>query len=333
MNSYNINKLNLDYKYVNDTKNMFQKRYYFDLTIPLQKMIEYIEESFQDVSNMLLHENIKLGERKEYLNMLRLMERKFKHVLQVVEVTNNLALIKDYDDYRTVANLLVAIFHDIGRFIEIHKVGTDMALEKVNHSELGLHYLFSGKDKFKDYVTPDLYREYYDALYNGIKYHGEYSVPYEKMPSFIEQTVKDIRDSDKVAIMESYIDPKTDMNTVFHMSFEELAKLPLSDATVKEFQNHQLVNFKAKNIPYDRLREFLAHISFIFDINSDVIYDYLYETNWITRYINQLKPYMEGENLKKLEAIEEIALEYLNFKRTNNSNAINLGYTEYQKTK
>lgn len=330
----NKKSLNLDIGSCSKLDALFREKHYESLSVPLYMLCNYVLHSFDGVETELAAGNLSEEREKELLGMIKTMERKFTHMLQTIEVACNLASVKRYEPYQEIANILVATFHDIGRSAEILKVGTQMGLNKANHCELGVRILFSedrSTELLRSYINPDLYNIYRDAIYAGVKYHGSKDVPYDEMSPFISTTVKDIRDADKVAIISSYTDPETDMDSVFHMSFEELAQIPIADLSVEEIMNHQQINRGDKSVPYDRLRQFISHIGFIFDINSPIVYDYLYYSNWVQAYVAHVKYFMSGENYDKMCRIEEEAIKFLHDHSLKNPEAIKIGYSRNRK--
>ncbi len=326
----NCRKLILDSHYQARMIDFLREKGCASLALTLASLYAYVCNSFKKVEDELFYSELTQEREKELLGMLRTMERKYTHMLQTIEVACNLAKAKGYEPYQEIANILVATLHDVGRAAEILQVGTQMGLNKANHCELGVKLLFDSEnpknEKLRSFLTFDLYTIYRDAIYAGIKYHGSKDVPYDEMSPFISTTVKDIRDADKVAIISSYTDLETDMDSVFHMSFEELAQIPIADLTVEEILNHQQIDRGDKSVPYDRLRQFISHIGFIFDINSPIIYDYLYYSNWVQAYVAHVKLFMSGENYDKMCRIEEEAIKFLYDNALKDPSAISIGY-------
>lgn len=331
----NNNKLRLDKVYINYIKKRLDGMNYHFISLIIDKLVSFIECSFVDIQ-IILNSGSITDEKitKDFIDMLRVMERKFLHMLQVIDIAINLSEINHYESYQQIANILVATFHDFGRILEIHKVGNDMGNNKVNHTTLGLSYLFEGKndrERIREYLSEELYLIYRDLLYTGIAYHGTKDVPYSNLSPLAKSVVKDIRDTDKLAIMSSFVDPNTDMDSVFHMSFESLAQIPIHDITVKEIMSHKLIDRSNKDVPYDRMRQYISHIGFIYDINSPLLYDYLYLTHWLEKYICHVRRYLSGENQDKMEEIEAECLDFLRKKQSHNINAGKFGYKVFSK--
>ena len=329
------NTLNLDKVYIEYIKKRLDGMNYHFISLIIDKLVSFIECSFVDIQIILNSKSINDEKiTKDFIDMLRVMERKFLHMLQVIDIAINLSEVNHYESYRQIANILVATFHDFGRILEIHKVGTKMGSNKVNHTTLGLSYLFDDsmeRERIKEYLSEELYLIYRDLIYTGIAYHGTKDVPYGILSPLATSVVKDIRDADKLAVMSSFVDPNTDMDTVFHMPFEELAQIPIHDVTLKEIMSHKQIDRSNKDVPYDKMRQYISHIGFIYDINSPLLYDYLYLTHWVEKYIGHVRKYLRDENQDKMYEIEAECLDFLRKKQSHNINAGKLGYKVFQK--
>ena len=174
------NKLNLNKEYINYIKKRLDDMHYHFISLIIDKLVSFIECSFVDIQLILDSKSINDEKLlKEFMDMLRLMERKFEHMLQVIDIAINLSEVNNDESYKQIANILVATFHDFGRILEIHKVGTGMGTERVNHSILGLSYLFNDEKKserIREYLSEELYLVYRDIIYMGIPWYKRCSI-------------------------------------------------------------------------------------------------------------------------------------------------------------
>ena len=86
---------------------------YHFISLIIDKLVSFIECSFVDIQIILNSKSINDEKlTKDFLDMLRLMERKFLHMLQVIDIAINLSEVNHYESYQQIANILIATFHD-----------------------------------------------------------------------------------------------------------------------------------------------------------------------------------------------------------------------------
>ena len=120
---------------------------------------------------------------------------KYLHSLRVMDLCYNIAQDNNLNKEDTDLVTLIGLLHDYGRFEQWKNYKTYSDKNSIDHADLAIKKLFDN-DEIIDYCTN---KDYYEIIYDAIKYHNKYSYP-EALSDRNKLFTKIIRDADKLDI-------------------------------------------------------------------------------------------------------------------------------------
>lgn len=210
---------------------------------------------------------------------------KYRHTLDVVEwmkkITNSLNL----DEKETNLALTVALFHDLGRFVQLDKYQTyndlktnfDHALESVN--------LLQKYDWFKN---NSISKEDQDLITFAILNHNKKEIkPCKGLKKELSYL---LRDADKLAVLQ---------RSPFHAQENDQHKLPaISDKIYTDFLKQKLLNYSDIKNNTDQV---VVIIAFIFDLNYMVSKKYVFSYQLLNEWLDFIRPAIKKEQLLEIK--------------------------------
>ena len=141
-----------------------------------------------------IKKNFKIHAEKYDMNDIAII-RKFYHSYRVMDFCMLLAKYNNFNDDDTNIAMLVGLLHDYSRFEQWTNYKTYSDIKSIDHGDLAVERLF----KDREILNYCKNIEYYDEIYDAIKYHNKYSYP-EYLSEHNKLLCKIIRDADKLDI-------------------------------------------------------------------------------------------------------------------------------------
>lgn len=207
---------------------------------------------------------------------------KYLHSFRVMDLCNKIAQANNLNKEDTEISILIGLLHDYGRFEQWKNYKTYSDKVSIDHADLAVQQLFDNNE-IVNYCTNS---DYYEAIYDAIKYHNKYSYP-EGLSDRNKLFTKIIRDADKLDI--------------FYLMTINTELMPTDKKTInkkieKEFYNNQLLSY---NDITNKNEKILLDLALVFDMNFDYSFNYIKDNLFIERMFNNLEekdrfePYFE----------------------------------------
>lgn len=212
---------------------------------------------------------------------------KYEHSYRVMELSKKYSKLLGFSEEEQELATLIGLLHDIGRFEQLRVYHTYNDSKSIDHADYGVKILFEDGliKKFWDK------EEDYDLIKFSIQNHNKLLVPEINNERIIKQA-KLIRDTDKLDIL--YIVGKLDL---FNFRTKEYK---LSKEVIESVKEHKAVNKELVNNIND---DFALMLSFVFDINYDIVFDEVKEN---------LKGFMETININgTLDDVYKEVIKYI----------------------
>ena len=196
------------------------------------------------------------------------------HTLRVVQNIKELIRSIDADKEIYELSILIALFHDIGRFEQFSSYGTFNDRDSEDHARLGVRVL-----RDQNVLSPLSDRKI-NLVLNAILFHNKKDLYSESDDPEMILLSKLIRDADKLDILKvltgNYLKPEKLVNPALSLDLPE--KKDFSKYAVKNFfKNKPLDNKKIEN----RQDFKLLLISWIYDLNFDQTLKIIMEKKYI----------------------------------------------------
>ena len=208
--------------------------------------------------------------------------RKFYHSYRVMDLCMLLAKYNNFSYENTEIAMLVGLLHDYARFEQWTKYKTYSDLKSVDHGSLAVERLFDNKE-ILDYCDQT---DYYDEIYDAIKYHNKISIP-DALSLHNKLLCKIVRDADKLDIFYLF-GINSDLQKEDNSDIDEDVK--------NHFYNNESINreiIKSKN------DEIILNLAMVFDLNFKYSLEYLKKYNLLDKMFqnikdkNKFKPYFD----------------------------------------
>lgn len=211
--------------------------------------------------------------------------RKYNHSIRVMELCKLLAYDNNFSESDIEISILVGLLHDYARFEQWTKYKTFSDIKSIDHGDLAVKRLFIDNE-IKDYCDK---LEYYDEIYDAIKYHNKHSFP-NNLSKHNKLICKVIRDADKLDIF--YL---LGINEILILEDD----LEISKKIESNFYNNQTINYLDV---FNKSDDLILKLAMVFDLNFDYSFKYLYENKLIDKiFLNvknkdKFKPYFDYIN-------------------------------------
>lgn len=220
------------------------------------------------------------------------IKRKFYHSYRVMDYCMLLAKYNNFNREDTEIATIVGLLHDYARFEQWTKYKTYDDIKSIDHGDLAVERLFDNNE-IVNYCTN---KDYYDKIYDAIKYHNKYDYP-QNLSEHNKLICKIIKDADKLDIF--YL---LGINQNLMQQDEEI----ISEEIEKKFFKNELLNRKDVKNKSDNV---LLSLAMVYDLNFDYSFKYLNEVMFIDKmfeniidkdkfrkYFDHVKKYIEERN-------------------------------------
>ena len=218
-----------------------------------------------------IKKNFKIHAEKYDMNDIAII-RKFYHSYRVMDFCMLLAKYNNFNDDDTNIAMLVGLLHDYSRFEQWTNYKTYSDIKSIDHGDLAVERLF----KDREILNYCKNIEYYDEIYDAIKYHNKYSYP-EYLSEHNKLLCKIIRDADKLDIF--YL---LGINKELMVEDDGI----ISNKVKEDFYNNKSIsrlNCENKN------DDILLSIAMIFDLNFNYSFKYIKDMKLIDKIYENIE--------------------------------------------
>ena len=248
--------------------------------------LEYAKEAFEQFC-----QNYNMTEEKLLL--------KKRHTYQTMACVDEIAANEKLSEEDHQLALLIALLHDVGRFIQFEKIHT-FDDQQVSHALLSIEYLFE-QEHLSDFI---LTRQYDQIIRLAILYHSDYKLS-NTLTNIEQLHCKLIRDADK---LDNFRVKNTEtIHTLLDINESELGNTFLSDYIYDQVMNCQLIKSSERKTKMDF---WVSWIAFIFDLNFKSSYCYLVKTQIVSQVIDRVE-YTLPNTYKKMKLIKKHCENYI----------------------
>ena len=231
-----------------------------------------------------IKKNFKIHAEKYDMNDIAII-RKFYHSYRVMDFCMLLAKYNNFNDDDTNIAMLVGLLHDYSRFEQWTNYKTYSDIKSIDHGDLAVERLF----KDREILNYCKNIEYYDEIYDAIKYHNKYSYP-EYLSEHNKLLCKIIRDADKIDI--------------FYLLGINKELIPEDDGAISDkvketfYSNKAISRLDCKN----KNDDILLDIAMIFDLHFNYSFKHIKNMKLIDKIYENIenktmfKPYFDYIN-------------------------------------
>lgn len=186
----------------------------------------------------------------------------------------------------------IALFHDIGRFLQYAKYKTFNDGISVNHGKLGAEILE------KEKLLVNLPEKEQELIIHTVKFHNTFSVPSLKNPEMIF-FMKLIRDADKLDIWRVFFE-------YYESSKDERSSVAAHGLPDSPGYSEKILSCIYKKKPASMedvktLNDFkLMQLSWVYDLNFKTTFKLLLERDYINKFISKLPQTVEVKKASSL---------------------------------
>lgn len=198
--------------------------------------------------------------------------RNYYHSLRVMELSKLLAKYNNFNKDDIIISGIAGLLHDYACFEQWTKYKTLKDKNSIDHGDLAVKRLFDEEEINKYGI--DL--EYYDEIYDAIKYHNKIKVP-EGFTKHNEMICKVVRDADKIDNFYLF--------SINKELFEEDDSLITKDIELTFFSGKQIRKTDIKN-KNDRI---ILDLCMIFDLNFEYSLKYIDDNNLIWKMYDNIQ--------------------------------------------
>ena len=228
---------------------------------------------------------------------VHMIQMKLKHSRNVAENCRTLAEELQWPEQEVIAAEALGLLHDIGRFSQYAEYGTFVDFISLDHGKRG-YEVISGSP-----VLSFIDSRFHQRILDGIRYHSCRDIP-EGIPEENMPLLKIVRDADKLDILHLIDNSIKNNNHIEHlnMALHLSSDGPINQKAIDEILNRNVVSHK--NIK-SRMDFHLMQLSWVFDINYNVTYKRILDSQIYDSIINKLSVY------KEIHTAIECVLSYL----------------------
>ena len=249
--------------------------------------------------------------KKEFLNYANnydlkefQIKRKLDHSLRVMALSRKIAESLHLNSEEIEIATLIGLLHDIARFEQYTVYKTFNDSKSIDHGNFGVKILQNN-----NYIRNFINEEKYDRIiFIAIKNHNKFKIE-EGLSKEEVLFSKIIRDADKIDILYQGI------SISWTDSVEKVENKKISEEDIQAFREKRLVNRNTdlKHTPYE-MRHLLTSLGFVFDINFNISFKILKETDYINKTLKRFS--FKDDNTKELiEEVRNIVNSYIDEKQ------------------
>lgn len=214
---------------------------------------------------------------------------KYYHSFRVMRISKYLSKALKLNKEDKDLAIFIGLYHDIGRFNQLKEFNTMKDNKSFDHGDEGYDVLDNGN------FLVDFDKEERKIILDSVKYHNKYKInPFLNKREMMH--AKLIRDADKLDIIKMLSKGKI-------FDFDRLNKdVFVTESIDKEFMKCKQLKLDKAITSGDLLLRLLA---FVFDINYEESFKYLYRKNYINKIYNKV------ENKEYYKKYFDIVNEYI----------------------
>jgi putative nucleotidyltransferase with HDIG domain len=205
---------------------------------------------------------------------------KKEHSKRVADNSKRLAELLKLEPEDTKLAVIIALFHDIGRFKQLVKYGTFNDTVSEDHAEMAVEIL-----KEKGFLN-ELNSEELEIVFTAIRLHNKLELP-QKLNERELLHARILRDADKLDILKVLSDYYTDRSQMpNHTLTWELPKATqVSPGVVKEVLGGRLVSKKEVKSEMDVK---IMQLSWVYDINFKSSIEMIFQNRFLEKIYSTL---------------------------------------------
>lgn len=205
---------------------------------------------------------------------------KKEHSKRVADNSKKLAEMLNLEPEETKLAVIIALFHDIGRFKQLVKYFTFNDTVSEDHAEMAVEIL-----KEKSYLN-QLSSEEQKIAFTAIRLHNKLELP-KKLDEQELLHARILRDADKLDILKVLSDYYTDKSQIpNHTLTWELPKaIQVSPAVVKDVIGGKLVS---KNEVKSEMDVKIMQLSWVYDINFKSSIELIFQNRYLEKIYSTL---------------------------------------------
>lgn len=200
------------------------------------------------------------------------ISRKYYHSLRVMDIANLIAINENFSNKDIELSKIVGLLHDYARFPQWTDYKTYNDMKSIDHGDLAVELLFDNNEIEKFNIN----KEYYDEIYDSIKYHNKYDYPND-MSEHNKLLCKLIRDADKLDIFYLY-----GMDKFMFLEDSKNISTVIKDC----FYNNKPLDINKVKSRNDRI---IYNLGMVYDINFYYSFKYLKDNKLIEKMYDRLK--------------------------------------------
>ncbi len=202
----------------------------------------------------------------------KMIKDKYYHTYRVCELSKDIAKSLNLNEEDTSLAYLIALLHDIGRFLQAKDYNTFNDLKSVDHAYLGYKILFE-EGLIRNFIDDDFYD---DIIKKSILNHNKYEIQNDLNDRELLHS-KIIRDIDKLDIIYNVVN----LNQI---SFKDDDSFISCDVKEK-FKCEKSIIKSPNNTKNDSL---LIMLAFVFDLNFNFSYEYYKKHDLVNKMYSKI---------------------------------------------
>lgn len=231
------------------------------------------------------------------------IKHKMNHTYNVVENAKYLCECLKLDEINTELAMIIALFHDIGRFDQTKEMKTFREdITNFDHATLGVKFLFENGE-IKNYIDNELY---YPIIKKAIANHSKYILDETGMTDTEILHCKIIRDADKIdSFRAKTVD---DIYTMANINKEDIENSKVTEKVYDTFKDHKTILSKDRQTGLDI---WVSYIAFIFGLEFKGSYELINKNDYLNKLFNRFEYKVDKSTMEELK---KCAFDYLNNK-------------------
>ncbi len=225
----------------------------------------------------------------------KVITSRMAHCFRVQQLCKLIADAEGFNENDSEIVAIAGLLHDYGRFYQWEKYHSFKDIMTEDHGNLAIKLLFE-KNEITNYTEK---LKNYDEIFDAIKFHNKLFLP-ENISLHNQKTLMVVKDADKIDLWYEWSINENNQETIENQD-------DLSEMAIEQFLNKRLVKYTKEMTQNDLI---LARLSFIFDINYQYSFEYIKETELLSKIYNNII------DKKKFKKYFEIAFNYLKEKTT-----------------
>jgi len=214
------------------------------------------------------------------------IDEKRSHTFRVVDLIEQIAYSLNLTIQNVIIAKIIALFHDVARFLQLQKYGTFFDAKSFDHGRMAVQIL--QENHILDHFSPSIQQLIFTAITNHNLAVISNDIPLESL-KFTHM----IRDADKLDIYNVVLDyykPDSQRIGVIDFDFPDLPQI--SDPVYQAIIHRQVIRFNELHTLNDLK---IMQLGWVFDLNFPHSFRILQEKQYLTQIYQTMKPTPQGE--------------------------------------